>query len=392
MNERPDSAPGHSREKAYSKTKLRLSIADIVLNLVIIGFLAFSGISPLLVDLIGRFAANEYLMFLLFIVVIGTLYSVAQFPFDFYGGYVVEHRFGLSNQTAAAWFIEKIKGSAVGIVIGVPVAIMFFFLLRAAGWYWWVYFGFFVFFVSVFLARVAPVLIFPLFYTFREIESEEVRGTVMALLKDQGITARGVFTFNLSKDTKKANAGFTGIGRSKRIILSDTLLDRFSPAEIAVVFAHELGHYRKRHIVKSISHRFGEHLSFIFFLRGALPGHPRPARLYVHAWEIAAIPILLFYLTLFSLAIMPVSNALSRKFEREADSFALKITGDRDSFVSSMEKLAELNLADRDPNPVTEFMFYSHPSIKKTDSLRAEARDLVGGLDYSGTCIIRRPW
>ncbi|TFH39858.1 MAG: hypothetical protein E4G96_08585, partial [Chrysiogenales bacterium] len=99
MNERPDSAPGHSREKAYSKTKLRLSIADIVLNLVIIGFLAFSGISPLLVDLIGRFSANEYLMFLLFIVVIGTLYSVAQFPFDFYGGFVVEHRFGLSNQT-----------------------------------------------------------------------------------------------------------------------------------------------------------------------------------------------------------------------------------------------------------------------------------------------------
>jgi STE24 endopeptidase len=252
----------------------------------------------------------------------------------------------------------------VGIVVGVPVAVMFFFLLRATGWYWWFYFGFFLFFVSVFLARVAPVLIFPLFYTFREIDSEEVRESIMALMKGQGIDVKGIYSFNLSKNTKKANAGFTGLGRSRRIILSDTLMERFSPAEIAVVFAHELGHYRMGHIVKSIL--AGTASIFIsFYLCGELYRLTLGWLGYVHPWEIAALPVLFFYLTLFSLVTMPASNALSRKFEREADRYALEKTGDRDSFVSAMEKLAELNLADRDPNPVTEFMFYSHPSIKK---------------------------
>lgn len=365
MKEQPgELSPASPREKAYNRTRLRLSIIDIVLNIAIIGFLAFSGISPLLVNAAGGVTDNEYLLFLLFILAAGLIYSAAQFPFDFYGGYVVEHRFGLSNQTVGSWLVEKIKGSVVGIVVGVPVAVMFFFLLRATGWYWWFYFGFFLFFVSVFLARVAPVLIFPLFYTFREIDSEEVRESIMALMKGQGIDVKGIYSFNLSKNTKKANAGFTGIGRSRRIILSDTLLERFSPAEIAVVFAHELGHYRMGHIVKSIL--AGTASIFVsFYLCGELYRLTLGWLGYSHPWEIAALPVLFFYLTLFSLVTMPASNALSRKFEREADRYALEKTGDRDSFVSAMEKLAELNLADRDPNPVTEFMFYSHPSIKK---------------------------
>ena len=364
MDERPDRKLKQSTEKAYNKIKLRLSIADIVLNLIIIAFLAFSGISAVVVGFISGFATNDYLVFLFFITAIGALYSIMNFPLDFYGGYVIEHRFKLSNQTKSAWLIEKIKGAAVGIVIGVPVAVVFYVFLKFTGWFWWLWFSVFIFFISVFLARIAPVIIFPLFYKFKKLESEEIRQRITRLLDDQGIPIKGIYSFNLSKDTKKANAGFTGIGRSKRIILSDTLIGQFTPDEIAVVFAHEMGHYQKRHIVKSIV--LGAFSIFLsFYLCGELYRLTLGYLGFAHVYDVAAIPVLFLYLTLFSLVTMPLSNALSRKYEREADRYALDVTRDRESFISSMEKLADMNLADRDPNPVTEFMFYSHPSIKK---------------------------
>lgn len=368
MDVRPDPSLKKSREKEYNAIKLRLSIADIVLNIIIIGILAFSGISPLIEKAVRDYLSNDYLVFLLFITVVGVIYSILDFPFDFYGGYVVEHRFSLSNQSVPAWLFEKIKGAAVGVVVGVPVAMVFYLFLKMTGWLWWLWFSIFMFFISVFLARIAPVVIFPLFYRFRELESEEIRGRIRGLLEGQGISIRGIYSFNLSKDTKKANAGFTGIGRSKRIILSDTLIERFSPDEIAVIFAHEMGHYKKRHIVKSIV--LGTASIFLsFFLCGELYRLTLAQLGYSNVYDIAAIPVLFFYLTLFSLVTMPLSNALSRMYEREADRYALEATRDRDSFISSMEKLADLNLADRDPNPVTEFMFYSHPSIKKRIAL-----------------------
>ena len=364
MDEQPDGKLKQPAEKAYNKIKLRLTIIDIVLNLIIIAFLAFSGISQVVVGFITGFVTNDYIVFLFFITVIGILYSILNFPFDFYGNYIIEHHFKLSNQTKLAWLIEKIKGAAVGIVIGVPVAVVFYVFLKLTGWFWWLWFSVFIFFISVFLARVAPVIIFPLFYKFKDLESEEIRRRITRMLDDQGIPIKGIYSFNLSKDTKKANAGFTGIGRSKRIILSDTLIGQFTPDEIAVVFAHEMGHYKKRHIVKSIV--LGTFSIFLsFYLCGELYRLTLGYLGFAHVYDIAAIPVLFFYLTLFSLVTMPLSNALSRTYEREADRYALEVTRDRASFISSMEKLADLNLADRDPNPVTEFMFYSHPSIKK---------------------------
>lgn len=364
MDEQPDGKLKQPAEKKYNKIKLRLSIVDIVLNLIIIALLAFSGISQVVVGFITGFVANDYIAFLFFITIIGILYSILNFPFDFYGSYIIEHRFSLSNQTVAAWLIEKIKGAAVGIVIGVPVAVVFYVFLKLTGWFWWLWFSVFIFFISVFLARVAPVIIFPLFYKFKNLESDEIRRRITRLLDDQGIPIKGIYSFNLSKDTKKANAGFTGIGRSKRIILSDTLIGQFTPDEIAVVFAHEMGHYKKRHIVKSIA--LGAFSIFLsFYLCGELYRLTLGYLGFAHVYDIAAIPVLFFYLTLFSLVTMPLSNALSRKYEREADRYALEVTRDREAFISSMEKLADMNLADRDPNPVTEFMLYSHPSIKK---------------------------
>jgi len=352
-----------SKEKEYNKIKVRLSIADIFIDITLLGILAFSGISVLMAGA-ASVTGNEYINFIVFIFLAGAIFSVAGFPLSFYGSYILEHRFGLSNQTLAKWFFERIKSSLVGAVIGIPVGITFYFLLKSAGQFWWLYFSIFIFFISVFLARIAPVVIFPLFYKFKELDNAELKMRLKKILKDVNVDIKGIFSFNMSKDTKKANAGFTGIGKTKRIILSDTLLEKFNENEIAVVFAHEAGHYKYRHIVKNIF--LSTVIIFVtFYICGTLYSLTIEAMGFEKIYDLAALPVLLFYLTIFSLMMMPLTNYISRKYEFEADKYALDVTGDRDGFISTMEKLAAINLADREPHPIIEFIFYSHPSISR---------------------------
>jgi STE24 endopeptidase len=168
----------------------------------------------------------------------------------------------------------------------------------------------------------------------------------------------------MSKDTKKANAGFAGIGRSKRIILSDTLIENFTFSEISVIFAHEMGHYTKRHIWKNLAISSALILAS-FFLCESFYSLTLEYLGFSKVYDLAALPILFFYLSLVGIFLMPAANAVSRRFEREADRYAIKITNDKVSFVSSMEKLADLNIADRNPHPAVVFFFYSHPAINQ---------------------------
>jgi len=351
------------KEKAYNRIKIRLNIAGMVIDLGLLVLLAFSGLA-LFIAAHSTVTGNDYVNFLVFVFLCGLLFSVISIPMDFYGGYVVEHRFGLSNQTVAGWVKENLKGTALNIVIGVPVALAFYWFIRSTGNLWWFWFGIFVFVLSVLLARLAPVLIFPLFYKFKELDSGEIRERVEKILADVNIKIKGIFSFNMSKDTKKANAGFTGLGKTKRIILSDTLLENFSVDEIAVVFAHEAGHYKYRHIVKNII--FSTIVIFVSFYLCGLSYEWTVSKMgFTALHDLAALPVLMLYLSLFGLLLMPLTNSISRRYEYQADAYALKTTGNIEAFVSTMEKLAAINLADKEPHPVVEFFFYSHPSIKR---------------------------
>ena len=351
------------KEKAYNRIKIRLNIAGMVIDLGLLVLLAFSGLA-LFIASHSTVTGNDYVNFLVFVFLCGLLFSVISIPMDFYGGYVVEHRFGLSNQTVAGWVKENLKGTALNIVIGVPVALAFYWFIRSTGNLWWFWFGIFVFVLSVLLARLAPVLIFPLFYKFKELDSGEIRERVEKILADVNIKIKGIFSFNMSKDTKKANAGFTGLGKTKRIILSDTLLENLSVDEIAVVFAHEAGHYKYRHIVKNII--FSTIVIFVSFYLCGLSYEWTVSKMgFTALHDLAALPVLMLYLSLFGLLLMPLTNSISRRYEYQADAYALKTTGNIEAFVSTMEKLAAINLADKEPHPVVEFFFYSHPSIKR---------------------------
>ncbi len=350
--------------KEYNRIKIRLSIIDLLITIMLIIVLAFSGLSRTLVQAIQPYTGNPYLQFLVFIAIIGFAAGVIGFPLTFYGSYLLEHRFGLSTQTIFEWILDQTKSLGVGLALGIPVAIAFYYFLIVTGSFWWLYFSVFIFLFAVLLARIAPVVIFPLFYTFTPIEEGAIQDTILDIIRKHNISIRGIYSFNMSRETKKANAGFTGIGRSRRIILSDTLIESFSPDEIAVIFSHEVGHYTKRHIIKNIL-LSGIVVFSTFFLCGQLYEWTLPRYGFVYVHEIAATPILFFYLSLASLITMPLVNALSRYYEREADRFALALTKDRAAFISGMEKLAQINLADREPHPIIELLFYSHPSIKK---------------------------
>jgi STE24 endopeptidase len=214
------------------------------------------------------------------------------------------------------------------------------------------------------MAKLAPVLIFPLFYKSVPIENEDIKKGLEFLAEGTGINIQGVYKINLSKNTKKANAALAGLGSTRRVLLGDTLLDSYSLAEIKSVFAHELGHHVYHHIWKmlvigTITGGLGFAIChYVLSIMIAILGFQS-----IH--DIAAFPVICMVLGALAFVLMPIQNAISRRFERECDRYAIEKTNDPEAFISAMDKLAEQNLADRTPNRLIEFLFYSHPSISK---------------------------
>jgi STE24 endopeptidase len=251
----------------------------------------------------------------------------------------------------------------VGIVLGVPILILFYYILKNYN-LWWLWFGCVIIVYSVLLAQLAPVLIFPLFYKFKPIENESLKQRILNLCDRLGFKVKGVFTFDMSKNTKKANAAFTGLGKTKRIILADTLISGFTEDEIETVFAHEVGHYKKGHIKKNIFISVFSTFAGLFIL-SKLYSLILPKFGFTEVWDIGALPILALIALLFGFILKPAGAYISRKFEYEADRFAVDTTRNLPVFNSVMEKLAFQNLSNDEPNKLVEFWSYSHPSVKR---------------------------
>ncbi|MEO8446642.1 MAG: M48 family metallopeptidase, partial [bacterium] len=350
--------------KKYARIHQIISFTGNVIFFTIILILLFTGLSKEIQNFAYTFTKNEYLALLIFLSVIGIAESVITFPIGFYSDYILEHKYNLSNQTLSKYFIEKAKGLLLGTAIGIPMLFAFYFILRTFDNNWWLVLGIFMFFVSVIIGRLAPTLIMPLFYKFKPVEEGNVKERILDLCKKTGIKIQGIFTFDMSKNTKKANAAFTGMGKSKRIILGDTLMNSFTVEEIETVFAHEMGHYTKKHILKMTV--VSTVLTFTgLFITSRLYESSLGYFGFTGVSEIAALPLLFLYLSIYGLVTTPITNIQSRMYEWEADTFALDTTKDKAAFISAMEKLADQNLADKTPNKIIEFLFHSHPSLEK---------------------------
>lgn len=369
--------------KKYNNTKLAISISKAIISFALLYLFVALKYSNQLQNYIQTFTNNQYLVFLIFVFVIGIFSSILFMPISIYSSFYLEHKYNLSNQTFYKYFIENLKSMLVGLVIGVPILLLFFWVLNQFGNLWWLVFASAMFLISVVLSQLFPVLIMPIFYKILPLNDEELKTRISNLAKGAGIKVENVFTFDMSKNTKKANAAFTGLGKTKRIILGDTLLSNYTKDEIETVIAHELGHYKHKHILKNIL--FGTISSFLtFYIISILYKASLSWFDFESITQIAALPLLSLWAMIIGLIQSPISNILSRKYEYEADRYAIESTHKPESFINTLYKLTDQNLGDKEPNPFVEWFFYSHPSIKnRVNAIKkfAKEKNIVENID-----------
>jgi STE24 endopeptidase len=352
--------------RRYNRIRRWLGIADFLIGFVFLAVLLVTGWSGWLRDLAYRMGLQNYslsvFMYLLLLLAISKALGVS---LDFYG-YRLERRYKLSTQRFRAWLWDEIKGFLVGLVLGGIVVELLYFTIRQWPQNWWLLaWGLFMV-LFVVLAQLAPVILFPIFYKFEPLENEELRRRLVVLSERADTRVRGVYRWRLSEKSKKANAALTGLGTTRRIILADTLLDHYTSDEIEAVLAHELGHHVHHHILKSIFVQAAVTLCGFWAadwtLHYAVDHHLFE---FVQLSDFANLPLLALVATVLSFLLMPALNAYSRYNERQADRYAFESIASVEPFISSMNKLAEQNLAERTPGKGVEWFFHSHPSISK---------------------------
>ncbi len=361
----------HGRAKHYHWIKRRLFFLSLTFDLAALCVWSFAGWSAGLREWSWSVAEGAFFARSLFLVLFGTFLLLLHLPFNMYGTFYLEHRFGLSAQSFWAWCRDEAKKAAVGFLVFFTLAhvICVFLGLWPRTW-WMAATGFWLLF-SLFLAHITPRVIVPLFFRYTPVEDEELRRRIARLFDRCGVLLKDVYTIDLSRKSSKANAFICGLGSSRRVVLSDTLVKGFTREEIETVVAHEMSHYKHHDIVwMALAQTLAAAGSFFLvhlFLSAALPWFG-----FERLDDIAFLPVILLAFSLVGLVLTPLMNAFSRHLEVRADRFAITLTGKTDDFISMMRKLAERNLAEWDPRRLDVILFYDHPPVARRIRLAEE--------------------
>ena len=366
------------RAKDYGLINRRLMLVDLVITgIYIIAWLVFGWTEALKTWLL-RFTNNNWLLVFLYVAVVGGIMFVMNIPLSFYQGYILPHRYDLSNQKLVGWLTDQVKGILLGGVLGIIVLEIIYAVLRAYPTLWWLWAALILLVFNVILANLAPTLLMPLFNKFVPLGDEhaDLAERLLLLAKRSGTYVRGVFKFDMSKRTKQANAGLTGLGNTRRIIIGDTLIKEFTPDEIETIMAHELGHQVNKDIPLGII--FGSLTTLVGLFLASLGLNWGVRTLgFSSAADIAAFPLLLIVLGVYGLITMPLENGFSRWRERRADEYALTLTHNGTAYASALRRLANLNLADADPEAWVEWLLYSHPALGKRIAMAEHKAELL---------------
>jgi STE24 endopeptidase len=347
----------------YHRLRRRASILSVALGALFLLVLLVSGWSGSLRDVSASVSGGAFLGTLaVYVIALAVLHDLLQLPIAFYEGVTLERRYGLSTESTARWWKDHLKGWGIGTAFGLAAAVGIWSLIRWDPTRWWLAAALLFSLVIVALAQLAPVLLLPLFYEVKPLAREALAARLTALAERAGAPVLGTFEWRLSDRTKKANAALAGLGRTRRILLSDTLLADYSDDEIEVILAHELAHHVHHDIWRAIVFETAL-IALGFYISDAV----------LEAWagsfgvagksDIAALPLLLLTMGAISLVLMPLRNTLSRAHERRADRYALTMTRNLDAFVTAMKRLGAQNLAEETPSRLVEALFHSHPSI-----------------------------
>jgi STE24 endopeptidase len=355
----------HQKAADYTLAKAKVSQIDILIDAaVLVGWTLMGGLSALNATVL-EFMAPGLLQQVVLVLAFTLIGGLIDLPMSLYQTFVLEQKFGFNKMTWQLWLSDSLKGLALGLVLGVPLIAMVLWLMQAGGVYWWLWTWCALVFWQLFLMAIAPNVIMPLFNKFTPLDDEALKARVNALMQRAGFTAKGFFVMDGSKRSAHSNAFFTGFGASKRVVFFDTLLKQLSSAEMEAVLAHELGHFKHRHIFKMMA------TSFVTTLLGlALLGFASQQIWFYTGLGVMpnlmggneAVALLLFMLVVpvFTFLLAPLSSWRSRVQEYEADAYAVSQTPAAD-LSSALLKLYQDNASTLTPDPLYVKFYYSHP-------------------------------
>ena len=372
----PTPAPEEgARARVYHRRQLVLSLLGLALSVAYLLALIATHAAAHLTEYVARWTTAWWLELGIVLLVLAGAYRLLTLPLHWLGGYRLPRRVGLLHQSLRGWLWDAMKAALIVATLGLLAVLTVYALLRVTPW-WWLW-GAAIFLAGyTLLALVAPIWLVPLFYRLTPLPDGELLARLLTLARRVGVPVTGVFVVDQSRKSRTANAAVTGLGRTRRILLFDTMLDQFTADEIEAVLAHELAHQLHGDIRRGLLVQGALTLVTFWIADLALRwgvgwlGLAGPA-------DIAGLPLFGLILVLLSLAALPVANGWSRRVEWQADRFALETIPDPRAFIGSMERLATLNLAERAPHHLEEFFLYSHPAIARRI---AHARQFRHGL------------
>jgi STE24 endopeptidase len=351
----------------YHRLKRQASLASLVwVSALLVGLMltgasqALGNVAERLADAVAPTSCHAAAVVVFYVIGVAFLNETGAFPLAALSGFVLERRYGLSNEPFRAWLRDQAKSFAVGLILACGGASVLYGLVRFSPDRWWLLAGVVFSLIIVGLTNLAPVLFLPLFYRVKPLERESLRERLLSLAERAGARVLGTYEWGLSDKTKKANAALTGLGATRRILVSDTMLAEYSDEEIEIVLAHELAHHVHGDIWKGIVLESALILAGFYLASRLLASFASTFQLRGVA-DIAGLPLLLLAAGAVSLAMLPAAHAVSRGFERRADLFALDLTRNPAAFISAMRRLAAQNLAEEHPSKLVQWLFYSHP-------------------------------
>jgi STE24 endopeptidase len=351
----------HQRAADYTTARARLAMADVVTGAIFVLALTLGGLLQAMHDGWTTLGLGGLVHGLAFIAGLAVLSSVVDLPFSLYRTFVIEARFGFNKMTLRLFLVDLAKGALLGALIGLPVLAAVLWLMERMGDYWWLYVWVFWLGFNLLALLIYPTVIAPLFNKFTPLADAPLKERIESLLARCGFRSSGLFVMDGSKRSAHGNAYFTGFGRAKRIVFFDTLLEKLAPAEIEAVLAHELGHYKHRHVWKRIGLLALASFAFLWLL-----GHLIDAPWFYEGLGMrsqgTAPALVLFSLAIpaFTFPLSPLMSALSRRHEYEADAYAAEQTRAGD-LVAALVKLYRDNAATLTPDPLYSTFYDSHP-------------------------------
>ena len=370
-------AERQQKAREYARIRLRISLSVIIVVALAACFVIGFGLDKWLRNQVQ--GANSWLLLLnwqphpgwyplqllAYFLLIFVGYEIITLPVSYYSGFILPHRYGISIMTLKAWLADLGKSFLLSIILEAGFISLVYALLAFQPQTWWLWVAAIILFFSVIMANLAPVLLFPLFNKFTPLPEGELTQRLLALTDRAHTRVRGVFSMEMSNKTTAANAALMGLGNTRRIVIGDTMLDRYTTDEIEVVLAHELGHHVHHDIWRLIITQTILTLGGLYVANLVLHWVVDTQHFYLSLTDAATLPFFFIFTGIFSMLIMPIGNAISRTMEYQADEYALQATGKTEVFKSAMTRLANQNLAEIEPPPLVEFLFHSHPSIAK---------------------------